>query len=82
MVAKNAPVPTLLPDALIRQLFGARLAVMLRDREISQAVLAEQLEVDRSTVSRICSGERSAKPGQIRSICILLNIDPALLLGL
>jgi hypothetical protein len=45
---------TLLPDAMVRRLLGARLGVILQQRGVSQ----------------------------LRSICLLLAIDPALLLGL
>jgi transcriptional regulator with XRE-family HTH domain len=43
---------------------------------------AMRTRVSRSAVSRWCSGERDPNPGQLRSICLLLAIDPALLLGL
>lgn len=75
-------MPTLLPDAMVRRLLGARLGVIMRQRGISQQQLAQHLEVHQSAVSRWCSGERDPNPGQLRSICVLLAIDPALLLGL
>ena len=75
-------MPTLLPDALVRRLLGAKLGLIMQQRGVSQQRLAEQLDVDRSAVSRWCSGERDPNPGQLRSICLLLAIDPALLLGL
>lgn len=75
-------MPTLLPDAMVRRLLGARLGVILQQRGISQKQLAEQLQLHRSAISRICSGERDPNPGQLRSICLLLAIDPNVLLGL
>lgn len=67
---------------MVRRLLGARLSVIMRQRGISQQQLAQHLELHRSAVSRWCSGERDPNPGQLRSICLLLAIDPALLLGL
>ena len=75
-------MPTLLPDAIVRRLLGARLGLIMRQRGVSQQQLAQHLEVHRSAVSRWCSGERDPNPGQLRSICLLLAIDPSLLLGL
>lgn len=54
----------------------------MQQQGVSQQQLAQHLEVHRSAVSRWCSGERDPNPGQLRSICLLLAIDPALLLGL
>jgi transcriptional regulator with XRE-family HTH domain len=73
---------TLLPDAMVRRLLGARLGVIMQQRDVSQQQLAEHLQLHPSAVSRWCSGERDPNPGQLRSICLLLAIDPALLLGL
>ena len=67
---------------MVRRLLGARLGVILRQRGVSQQQLAEHMQVHRSAISRWCSGERDPNPGQLRSICLLLSIDPALLLGL
>lgn len=67
---------------MVRRLLGARLSVIMRQRGVSQQQLAQHLDLHRSAVSRWCSGERDPNPGQLRSICLLLEIDPALLLGL
>jgi transcriptional regulator with XRE-family HTH domain len=73
---------TLLPDAMVRSLLGARLSVIMQQRGVSQQQLAQHLDLHRSAVSRWCSGERDPTPGQLRSICLLLSVDPALLLAL
>jgi transcriptional regulator with XRE-family HTH domain len=67
---------------MVRRLLGARLGMEMRQRGVSQQQLAQHLRVHRSAVSRWCSGERDPNPGQLRSICLLLAIDPHLLLGL
>jgi transcriptional regulator with XRE-family HTH domain len=67
---------------MVRRLLGARLGLIMRQQGVSQQQLAQHMEVHRSAVSRWCSGERDPNPGQLRSICLLLAIDPRLLLGL
>jgi transcriptional regulator with XRE-family HTH domain len=65
-----------------RHFLGGRLKLLRERRGLSQQQIAEQLEVDQSWISRLEAGKVPAEAGQIRTLCLLLDVDPALLLDL
>lgn len=59
---------------------GGRIRLWRRQRRVSQAQLAEVLEVNQSWVSRVEAGTIRADAAQLRLICLALQMDPATLL--
>lgn len=64
------------PDNGIR--FGQRLQALLDENpERNQAWLAEKTGLERSTISRIIKGERSAAPDTLQTLAVALALTPA-----
>lgn len=58
-----------------------RLDWVICDQGRSRLWVSEELEVDRSTVYRWCSGERGLPPARVRQLASLLGLDEADLIG-
>ena len=65
-----------------RHLLGGRVKLLRERRGLTQQGIAEQLEVDQSWVSRLEAGKVPAEAGQIRTLSLVLGVDPCLLLDL
>ncbi|HKP78860.1 MAG TPA: helix-turn-helix domain-containing protein [Phenylobacterium sp.] len=78
MRTQRRPNPVFGPDyAIVRQaLVGARVSAGLSQRE-----LARRLQVSCSHIARIEGGQRRLDVVQFHDIAVVLNVDPAQLLG-
>ena len=70
------------PDRYVLRVLGGRLKVLRKQRNLTQAQLAEQLGVEHPWVSKVEGGNLSPSPGRLRALCVVLNVDPAVLLML
>ena len=52
------------------------------ERDITQQQVAEQLDVQRPWLTRVEAGKLSPSPGRLRALCLVLAVDPAVLLSL
>ena len=61
--------------------FPKRLRTALERRNISQTVLAESMNVNKSLITRYMQGKCLPKTSNLISICKILSVSPAYLMG-
>lgn len=64
-----------------KETFANRLKFILNYRKLSQAELAKKLNIDRSSVTKYINGENHTTNSRLHDIALLLNVNPAWLLG-
>jgi transcriptional regulator with XRE-family HTH domain len=62
-------------EAKIKKAFGDRLRSIRRNQELSQEVLADLCDLDRSYIGSVERGERNISLLNIHRICSALNIS-------
>lgn len=75
--------PALLPypsREYVLQTMGLRIRAWREHRELTQGQLAEVLGVAQNWVSRVEAGRIRADASQLRMICLVLQMDPHVLL--
>jgi len=70
------------PDEFVLRVLGARARAIREARGLTQQQVAEQLDVQRPWLSRVEAGKLSPSPGRLRALCLVLAVDPAVLLSL
>jgi transcriptional regulator with XRE-family HTH domain len=63
-------------DPYLRRVMGGRLKVRRHQLGLTQAQVAEQLGVKQNWVSRVEAGQLTVQPNELRSLCILYQLDP------
>lgn len=62
--------------ARLRELFGKRLEELLKNHKMKQCELAEKLEIDPQSISRMIAGKHFPKEENIEKMIQAFNISP------